>query len=109
MVEASDVADFDDEADGRDKRDGAQRLQCVHDGCPAPRGRELSELVREPLDAALGFVDGVAVLLQRDVLRREREAEIGQPPAIRSGPASAPQDSGVDRRGDSPPSASPSS
>jgi hypothetical protein len=49
----------------------------------------LSELVREPLDAALGFVDRVAVLLQRDVLRRDGEAEIGQPAAIRARPAGA--------------------
>lgn len=67
------------EADRRDKRHTAERLQRVDDRCPAPRRRELAELFREPFDAAFGFVDRVAVLLQRDVLRGQRETEIGEP------------------------------
>jgi hypothetical protein len=35
------------------------------------------ELVRQTFDATFGFVDRVAILLQRDVLRRQREAEVG--------------------------------
>ena len=71
MREASNVADLGDEADRGDKRDTAQRLQRIHHRRPAPRGRVLPELVGEPLDAAFGLVDRVAVLLQRDVLRGE--------------------------------------
>ena len=44
MLEASEVPDLRDEADGRHKRDAAQRLQRLHDRRPAPRGRELPEL-----------------------------------------------------------------
>ena len=90
MVEASNVADFGDEPDRRDKRDAAQRLERVHDRCPPPSGGELPELVGEPLDAAFGLVDRVAVLLQRDVLRGEGKTEIGQPPTIRPSPSGTP-------------------
>jgi hypothetical protein len=37
----------------------------------------LSQLIRQTLDASLRLVDRVAILLQRDVLGRQREAEIG--------------------------------
>ena len=50
MIKSSDVADFRDEADGRHKRDAAQRLQRVHDRRPAPRGGELPQLVGETVD-----------------------------------------------------------
>ena len=49
MLEASEVPDLRDEADGRHKRDAAQRLQHLHDRRPAPRGRELPELVGDAL------------------------------------------------------------
>src|SRR3990167_4643285 len=65
------------------------RLPRLHDRGPAPRRRELPELVGEPLDPAFGVVDRVAVLLQRDVLRGERETEIGQPATIRARPSGA--------------------
>ena len=89
MREPSNVADFGDEAHRRDKRDPAQGLQRLHHRRPAPRRRQLPELVGEPLDAAFGFIDRVAVLLQRDVLRGEREAQIGQPAAVRARPSRA--------------------
>ena len=89
MREPANIADLRDETHRRDKRDPAQRLQRLDDRGPPPRGRELPELVGEALDTAFGFVDRVAVLLQRDVLQGEGETEVGQPPAIRSGPAGA--------------------
>ena len=58
-------------------------------GAQRHAGVELPELVGEPLDAAFGLVDRVAILLQRDVLRGERETEIGQPAAIRARPPGA--------------------
>ena len=61
MVEPPDVADFGDEADRRDERNAALRLQRVDDRRPAPRGRELAKLVGEPLDAAFRFSDRIAV------------------------------------------------
>jgi hypothetical protein len=39
----------------------------------------LPELVGEPLDTAFGFVDRVAVFLQRDVLRGEWEIDRPSP------------------------------
>ena len=69
------------------KRDAAERLQRIDDRRPAPRRRELPQLIGEALDAAFGFVDRVAVLLQRDVLRRQRETEIREPPTIRLCPS----------------------
>ena len=90
MLEASEVPDLGDEADGRDQRDAAQRLQCVDDRRPAPRGRELPALVGEALDAAFGFVDRVAVLLEGDVLRGQRETEVSEPAAIRARPPARP-------------------
>jgi len=89
MIEASDVADLSDETDRRHKGDPTQRLQRVHHGRPAPGGRVLSQLLRRTLDAPLRLVDRVATLLQRDVLGREGEAEIGQPPPIRLRPPGA--------------------
>ncbi len=89
MREPANVADFGDETHRRDKRDPAERLEGVDDRRPAPRGRELPELVGEPLDAAFGFVDRVAILLQGDVLRGEGETEIGEPAPIGSRPAGA--------------------
>ena len=74
MREPSNVADLGDETHRRDKRDPAQRLERVDHRRPAPRGRQLPQLVGEPLDAAFRFVDRVAILLQRDVLRGERES-----------------------------------
>ena len=74
MREPSNIADFRDEADRRDKRDAAQRLQRVQDRRPAPRRGQVAELVGQALDAAFGFVDRVAVLLERDVLRGEGES-----------------------------------
>ena len=50
----------------------------------------MPQLVGQPLDAPFGFVDRVAVFLQRNVLRREGKAEIGEPPSIRPGPSGAP-------------------
>ena len=70
MIKPSDVTNLDDEADGGDKGDAAQGLQGLDDRRPARGGRELAQLIGEPLDAAFGFIDRVAVLLQRDVLRR---------------------------------------
>ena len=90
MIKPPDVADLGDQADGRDKRDPAQRLHRVDDRRPAPRGRELTQLVGEALDAPLRFVDRVAILLQCDVLRRQRETEIGEPAAIGLGPSGTP-------------------
>ena len=89
MIEASDVADLGDQADGRDKRDAAQAPAARRPRGPAPGGRELPELVGEPFDAAFRFVDRVAVFLQRDVLRRQREAEIREPAPIRARPPGA--------------------
>lgn len=91
MIEASDVAHLGDEAHGGHKGDPAQRLERVYHGRPPPGRRQLPELLGEPLDAAFGFVDRVAVLLQRHVLRGERETEIRQPPAIGAGPSRAPR------------------
>ena len=71
------------------KRDPAQRLQGLYHRRPTPCGRDLPELAGEPLDAAFGFVDRVAVLLQRDVLGGERDTEIGEPAAIGSRPTGA--------------------
>jgi hypothetical protein len=73
MIEASDVADFDDEADGRDKRGAAQGLKGVDDECPTPAGDELPQLLGDPQHPSLRLVDRVAVLLQRHVLRRRRD------------------------------------
>jgi len=89
MGEPSNVADLRDEAHRRHKRDPAQGLQGLYHRRPTPCGRELPELVGEPLDAAFGFVDRVAVLLQRDVLEGETDTEIGQPAAIRARPTGA--------------------
>ncbi len=83
MREPPDVADLGHEADGGDERDAAERLPCIHDRRPPPGGRALPELVREALDAAFGFVDRVTVLLEGDVLRGQRETEIGEPAAVR--------------------------
>jgi hypothetical protein len=69
MIEPADIADFGDKADGGDERDPAERLQGVHHRRPAPAGGELPELVRQALDAAFGFIERVAILMQRDVLR----------------------------------------
>ena len=91
MIEAADVADFGDEANRSHKRDPTQRLHRVHDRCPTRRRRVLPQLVGQALDPPLGLVDRVAILLQRDVLRRQRKAEIRQPPAIRLRPAGAPR------------------
>ncbi len=49
----------------------------------------MPELIRQALDAPLGLVNRVAILLQRDVLRREREAEVGEPAAIGLRPTGA--------------------
>ena len=48
-------------------------------------------MVGEALDPTFGLVNRVAVRLQRDVLRREGDTEIGQPPTIGTGPAGAPR------------------
>jgi len=95
MVEASDVADFGDEADRRHKRDAAQRLQRIHDRRPPPAGRVRPELVGEASDALFGFGDRIAVLLRRDVLGGQREtqdrpANVDRPASIRRA-----QDSGA--------------
>ena len=52
-------------ADGGDKGHAAQGLQGIDDRRPAGGGRELAQLIGEPLDAAFGFIDRVAVLLHR--------------------------------------------
>ena len=89
MPEACEVAEFRDEGDGGDERHPAQRLPRGDDRCPAPR-RELPQRLCEPVDARFGFVDRVAVFLERDVLRRTRDTEIRQPPAVRQRPSFAP-------------------
>ena len=91
MIEAADVADFRDEADGGHERHAMERLQRIDDrGRPAPGGRELSHLISQTLDPSLRLVDRVARLLQRDVLRRQRDTEIREPPPIRLRPTGAP-------------------
>ena len=87
VIKPSDVADLNDEADGGDKGDAAQGLQGIDDRRPARGGRELAELVGEAPDPAFSLVDRVAIFLQRDVLRCQRETEIREPPAIRLRPA----------------------
>jgi hypothetical protein len=46
-------------------------------------------LVREPIDPAFRLVDRVAIFLERDVLRRLRDTQGGQPAAVGPGPARA--------------------
>ena len=82
MGETSDAADFGDEADRCHKRHPAQGLERGDDRRPAPVRGERPELVGEARDARFGFVDRVAVFLQRDVRRRQRDTEIGEPPSI---------------------------
>ena len=48
-------------------------------------------MLSEPLEPLLGFGDGIAIFLERDVLRGTRETEVGQPPAVRERPALAPR------------------
>ena len=47
-------------------------------------------MIGDPLDAPFRFVDRVAVLLQRDVLRWKGKAEIGQPAPIGDRPPRSP-------------------
>jgi hypothetical protein len=49
----------------------------------------MTELFRQPDDPMLGFGDRVPVCLERDVLRRIRETEVAQPPAVGEGPSVA--------------------
>ena len=70
----------------RDERHAAQGLERRDHGSPPPGGRELAELLRQPLDPSLRFVNRVAIFLQRDVLRGRRETEICQPSAVRQRP-----------------------
>ena len=76
MTEPSDVADLDDEADGGDKRDATQGLEGLDARRPARGRRDLAQLVGEPLDTAFGVIDRVAIFLQRDVLRRQRDCAL---------------------------------
>ena len=86
MIKTSNVADLHDQADRRDKGDPAQRLQRLHHRRPPPVGDGLSQLRGDPRHAAFRFVNRVAIFLERDVLRRQREAQIREPAAIRLGP-----------------------
>ena len=89
MLESSEVSDFRDEADRRHTRDAAPRLPRVDDRRPAPRGRERPALVGDARHAPRRFIDGVAVFLQRDVLRGQRDTEVGEPASVRERPPGA--------------------
>lgn len=89
MIKPSDVADLNDEADGGDKGDAAQGLQNIDDRRPAPRRHQLPQLARQAIASALGLINRVAVLLERDVLRGTRERQARQPPAIWDRPSDA--------------------
>ena len=52
-------------------------LEGSNDSSPAPRGRQLPQLLGHPLEPPLGLVDRVAIFLQREVLGRVSEVESG--------------------------------
>jgi hypothetical protein len=87
LARVTEAREIGNEANGRDERDAAQQPQGRHDRDPAPGRHQRPELVGQPINATLGFVDGVAVFLERDVLRRIREGQTRPPPAVRDRPA----------------------
>ena len=82
MIKPPDVPDLDDQADRGDKGDPAQRLQRLHHRRPPPVGDDVSQLLGDPRHAPFRFVDRVAILLQRNVLRRTGKTEIGEPAPV---------------------------
>ena len=61
--ESREVAELGDQRDRGDERHAAQGLESRDDGRPPPRRRQLTQLLREPLEPSLRFVDGVAILV----------------------------------------------
>jgi hypothetical protein len=81
-VEAGEIAELGGDGESGDLLNASQSLQGLDDGAQAPGGKELVDVVFDPLEAFDMIVDGSEVLLKDDLLRGRGADNLGKIAAV---------------------------
>jgi hypothetical protein len=82
IVEADEIAHFGDDGDSRHEGHAAHCLERLNDGRHGPSWNQILDLLHQATDPLFGVMNGMAVVLQHDLLGRVVEAKRRQPAAI---------------------------